>query len=158
MPGFRPTSRCCRNLNSHARRVAGRCATETVGLVLSCLFFDIFGMGDYRYFRGRSCLASNPHDRLSLDSTALSINASLHGYAPTHGCSSTSALVQTSSPRKRFAVRPSHRRHRHESCRPALIFRSSTACTRHPVGLVRKYRRCHGARLPMYSRGMFAPR
>ena len=50
-----------------SRQTSGsRCATETVGLVLSCLFFDIFGMGDYRYFRGRSCLASNPHDRLSL--------------------------------------------------------------------------------------------
>lgn len=40
---------------------------------------DIFGLGD---FRGRSCLASKLLDRLSLDSTALSINASLHTDMP----------------------------------------------------------------------------
>ena len=140
MPGFRPTSRCCRNLNYNASR---RCATETVGLVLSCLpmYFLIFLEGDViGTFEGshfwRANFLIDCHSTVVC--TGLSINASLHGYAPTHGCSSTSALVQTSSPRKRFAVRPSHRRNRHESCRPALIFRSSSACTRHSVGLCKK--------------------
>ena len=100
MPGFRPTSRCCRNLNYNASR---RCATETVGFVLSCLSLDIFGLGRYRDFRERSSLASNLLDRL-LDGTSLSINVSLHEYAlrmdVLQCMSDHSALVQTSSPRK----------------------------------------------------------
>lgn len=87
-----------------SRQTGGsRCATETVGFVLSCLSLDIFGLGRYRDFRERSSLASNLLDRL-LDGTSLSINVSLHEYAlrmdVLQCMSDHSALVQTSSPRK----------------------------------------------------------
>jgi hypothetical protein len=117
-------------LNSHARRLRE-------GVVLQkrlsfCLSIDIFGLGDLRV---ESCQVSKLLDRLPFNNTATP------GISSHHSMDVLQRLISqplSNPPRKRFSwsdVRPSHRRHRHERCRPALLLRSSTACTRHPVGL-----------------------